>query len=170
MVKANEYKEDCEKSCLELLKENYSKLQLKYGLPDFDEFNKDFYIEKLSEVESDYLIRELRKFMIDKFSNYLRFIEAVLNPVNAQMFVFSVIKTLGNEEKEKLEKVYKKLSKKEVGVIELDLDFSEKKEAEFINDSFALWQDIKQTLLEVVQVIGDNWDREVIKGKKDYFG
>ncbi len=163
---------DCEEHGLKDLKEAYLEIQKKHSLPEFDALNEDFQIEKLSDVETDFLVREVRRFIADKFSNYLRFIEAILNPVNAQMFVFSFIKTLGSVEREKLSSVYKKLAKKEVDVIELDILFSEEKEADFVKDSFLIWQDLKKDLMDVVDVVKANWDKEVeINGSgKGYFG
>jgi len=159
-----------EKRCLEDLKKDYKEIQEKYNLPSFQELNEDFQIEKIAEVETDLLIKEIRRFMSEKFSNYLRFIEAVLNPVNVQMFIFSVIKSLGTEEKEKLTETYKILSKKELELIGLDVEFSEKKEAEFIKNSYKLWQEIKKDLLDVLEKIKDNWDNKFEVDKKSYFG
>jgi len=92
-----------EENNLENLKEDYKEIQKKYDLPEFERLNEDFQIEKLAEIETDFLVREIRKFMADKFMNYLRFIESILNPVNVQMFVFSIIKSIGEEEKKKFE-------------------------------------------------------------------
>ena len=77
---------------LDRLKENYKEIQEKYNLPSFDALNADFGIEKLSEVETDFLIREIAKVMVEKFSNYLRFVEFIINPVNTPIFIFSIIK------------------------------------------------------------------------------
>ena len=44
------------------LKKDYAKLQKKYSLPSFENMNQDFSIEKAAELETDYLIREIRKF------------------------------------------------------------------------------------------------------------
>ena len=82
-------------------KKEYAKLEKKHDLPSFDQMNKDFHIEKLAEVETDYLIREIRRFSGEKFFNYFRFIESLLNPSNASMFTFSIVKTLGQKEKDK---------------------------------------------------------------------
>jgi len=164
-------KECCEdKSPLEELKENYEKIREKNNLPSFDEMNREFQIEKASEGESDYLIREIRKFVADKFSNYLRFIETILHPVNAPIFVFSVIKSIGVEEKNKLTEAYKELAKYEVKVIRLDVDFNEEREAEFIRDSYKIWQDIKKDVLSTVEVIEKNWDNKIEINGKGYFG
>jgi len=112
----------------------------------------------------------VRKFIVDKFSNYLRFIETILQPVNAPMFVFSIIKSIGAEEKRRLTEVYKKLVKNEVRLIELDIEFVEKKEVEFVKESYKIWQEIKKDILEVVEVIKKNWDNKFETNNKGYFG
>jgi len=155
---------------LNALKQEYKKIQEKYNLPSFEELNEDFNIEKASEIEVELLIREIRRFMADKLSTYMRFIEAILNPVNVQMFIYSLIKSLETQEKEKLTEIYKKLSKKELKLIELDLKYSEEKEALFIRESYLMWQEMKKDLLEIFEKINNNWDNKVESKNKDYFG
>lgn len=157
-------------SDLEKLKKDYKKIQKKYALPDFEKLNQDFQIEKAAEVETDFLIREIRRFMAEKFSNYLRFIETILNPVNAPMFVFSIIKTLGIEEKKRLTEVYKKLAKIEISLIELDIEFSEIKDAKFVKDAYKIWQEVREDLLKTIYAIEKNWDNKFEVDKKGYFG
>lgn len=157
-------------SRLEILKKNYKKLQEKYDLPGFDELNKDFQIEKAAEIETDYLLREVKRFITDKFSDYLKFIEGILHPVSVPIFVFSLIKTLGIEEKRKLEEIYKELAKKGVEIIELDITFSEEKEARFIKDSYKLWNDIKKDILHIIDKIKSNWDNKFEVNNKGYLG
>jgi hypothetical protein len=159
-----------EESCLEDFKKNYSKIQQKHGLPEFDDLNCEFSIEKLTEVESDFLIREIRKFLSDKLSNYLRFIEAIIHPVNSPMFVFAMIKVMGEGDKEKLTEVYKKLAKHEVEFVQLDLNFDEEKEAKFIKDSYNLWKEIKKEIGEVIDLVLKNWDNKFETNNKGYFG
>ena len=157
-------------SNLQELKENYKEIQEKYNLPAFERLNEDFHIEKIAENETELLIREVRKFMADRLFNYLRFIESFLNPVNVPMFVFSVIKIITPKEKEKLTEIYKKLAKMEVDLIELDIQFSEQKEAQFIKESYKIWQDIKEDMLKIVEVIKNNWDNKNETDNKGYFG
>jgi len=108
--------------------------------------------------------------MAEKFSNYLRFVELVLNPVNSPMFIFSLIKTIGESEKKKLSEFYKELTKIELNLIELDVDFSEKKEAEFINNSYKTWMNIKKDFIDVIEKIKSNWDNKQENNNKAYFG
>ena len=158
------------KSDLEKLKENYLKIQEKYSLPSFEELNKDFVIEKSAESETDFLIREIRKFMADKSSNYLRFVDTLLNPSNAPMFVFSFIKMLGNEDKVKLTEIYKKLIEQEIKLIELDLEFVEEKEAKFIRDFYEMWKEIKKELLGILEKANKNTEKKSNNNDRGYFG
>ena len=155
---------------LETLKQEYKKIQEKHNLPSFEELNEDFNIEKASEVEVELLIREIRRFLADKLANYMRFAEAILNPVNVQMFVYSLIKSLDVQEKEKLTEIYKKLSKNELKLIELDIKYSEEKEALFIRESYVMWQEIKKDLLDIIEKATKNWDNKSESKSKDYFG
>lgn len=157
-------------SDLKKLKENYKKIQEIYNLPDFDKLNSEFAIEKVAEIETDFLIREVARIMGEKFSNYLRFVELILNPANSQMFIFSIIKTMGEEEKKKFSEIYKELTKIELDLIELDVDFSEKKEAEFINNSYKIWMNMKKDFLGVIGKIKSNWDNKHENNSKAYFG
>lgn len=159
-----------EKSDLEKLKENYEKIRNKYSLFDFEMLNEEFQIEKLAEVETDFLVREIRRFMADKFSNYLRFVEALLHPVNSSMFIFSILKSVGNDEKKKLAESYKKLAKLELDLLELDLKFDDEKEADFVKSSYDVWQEVKNDLLEIVKTIKNNFDNKSEQNGKGYFG
>jgi hypothetical protein len=159
-----------EESKLEKLKEDYKKIQKTYNLPDFDKLNSEFAIEKIAEVETDFLVREVARIVAEKFSNYLRFVELILNPVNSPMFIFSLMKTIGENEKRKLSDIYKELARIELSLIELDVDFSEKKEADFINNSYKTWMNLKRDLLSVIEVIKSNWDNKNENNKNGYFG
>ncbi|MDD5012339.1 MAG: hypothetical protein PHQ66_01695 [Candidatus Nanoarchaeia archaeon] len=155
---------------LKQLKETYSSLGEKYNLPSFEKLNGDFQIEKVAEYETDFVLREIRENITAKFLNYLRFIESLINPSNGPMFMFAVIKTLGAREKEKLSELYKKIAKIDVDLIELDLEYSEKKEAEAIKKYYEMWQEIKKELIEIVSVIKNNWDVKEENGKGNYLG
>ncbi len=159
-----------EKSNLEELKATYSKIQKKYDLPSFKEMNEDFHIEKISEIETDLLMGEIRKFVGDKLANYLRFVENLLNPVNVPMFIFSVVKVLDANNKKTLEEVYKGLIKIELGFIELDIEYDEGKEAKFIKESYNMWQNMKKDLMSIMNKINSKLDEKSENNSKGYFG
>jgi hypothetical protein len=152
------------------LRKAYEIFQIKYDLPPFEKLNEDFQIEKAAELETDLVLREIRRYVTDKFFNYLRFIESILTPVNAPMFVFAITKTLGVKDREKLIELYKKIAKVDIDLIELDIEYSEKKEANAIKKYYEMWQEIKKELLEIVEVIKKNWDTKIGEDTKSYFG
>ena len=158
------------KGCLEDFKKFYSELAEKNQLPSFNVMNEDFNIEKMSETESDLPVREIRRFVSDKIRNYERFIEAIINPSNANMFIFTIIKVISADDKERLSDIYKKLMKSEVDLIELDVQYDEAKELKFVNTFFKEWQGMKPVLLEILGKINSDWDKEVEKGSNGYFG
>ncbi len=158
-----------EKSKLKKLKEEYPKLQKKYNLPSFDRLNEDFKIEKVAQEETELLVREIRENVGETLENFLRFLEAILNPVNVPMFLFPIIKSLNTEEKNKLSEIYKKLSKLEIEAMKL-IDYSEKKEAEFIKNSYKLWQEIKKDFVKIIEAIEKKSDAKIEKTEKGYFG
>jgi len=155
---------------LEQLKKDYRVLQKKYGLPEFDRINQDFYIEKIVENETQFLIREIRRMVGDRLANYMRFVEHLLNPINVPFFIFSIIKLIGKEEKNKLSEIYQKLVKNEVKFLEVDLEFNEAREAKFVKESFELWQEIKKDLLEIISKIDKGWENKREENSRGYFG
>ena len=158
------------KGDLDKLKKDYEALRVKYNLPEFSKLVEDFNIERASDTETDYPIREIRRFIAEKFFNYLRSVEALLNPSNVPMYVFSMVKNIDAADKKRLSDVYKELAKTEIRIMELDLSFSEPKEAEFIKEGFRLWQDIKKDLLAITDKIKKNCDIKSDEGRRDYFG
>ncbi len=159
-----------EKSNLEEMKKDYLVLQKKYSLPSFRELNEEFDIEKVSENETECLLREIRKNIMEKVISYLRFIEMLLNPSNAPLFFFALVKGLTSQDKRILEKLYDKLGSFEIEVIELDCDYSEKNEAEFINKLLKEWRSVREDMIKLVEVLKRNWNQKSSKNDKGYLG
>ena len=159
-----------EESCLEDLKKEYLKLQKKYNLPEFDKLNRDFEIEKATERETDFLIREIRKIIIDKAIAYLRFSEMLLNPTNAPLFFLTLVKGLTPQDKKILEKIYEKLGAFEIDVIELDIEYNEKDEADFIKKISKEWKSVGEDMKKIVEGLRRNWTQKSSKSDKGYLG
>lgn len=160
-----------EESQLEELKKKYSEFKEKYDLPEFEEINKDFHVEKLADQETDLLHWEIKRLAGDKLSNYMRFIENLLNPTNVPMFIFSIVKVLTAEEKKKLSETYRKLMRNEIKFIQSDLEVSEERDAKFIKESHKLWKSVSKDLGSVIDKIESKWDSSKIEPtNKGYFG
>lgn len=161
-----------ERGPLELddLKKNYLLLQEKYNLPSFNELNEAFSIEKIDGTETDFLMREIRRMISETISNYLTIIENLLNPSNAPMFVFSIVKCIGPDEKKKLSELYMILARQWAPLLQLDLRYSEEKEAEFVKNSYQLWKDTTKDFYEITEIINKNWDSHTDSKSSGYFG
>lgn len=157
-------------NCLKELKKDYSKLQNQYKLSSFQNLNEDFDIEKIAGNETDYLLREIRKHIMDKVIAYLRFTEMLLNPSNAPMFFLSLIRGLNSQDKRILERMYERLGSLEIDVIVLDARYNEKDEAEFIEKVSKEWKDISKEMVKLTEVLKRNWNQKSNKNHRDYFG
>jgi hypothetical protein len=142
-----------EEFCLDIaeLKGEYDKYKEKYNLPEFYELNKLFDIEEI-DIQTEFLLRKIRRLVSERIAGYMRFIEIILNPSNAPMFFFKLIKKLDSHDREILTNVYESLGHFEIEIITLDLNYSEEKEAEFINKAYKTFnEESRVKLLEVVK-------------------
>ena len=160
-----------DKECINLedLKEEYDLFRKKYNLPEFTKLNESFDIDELAEYESEFLLRKIRKIISERIAGYMRFFEIILNPSNAPIFFFRIIKKLDNGDRENLNKIYERFGDLEIELIKLDLDYNEKKEAEFIKNIFKIFSDIKPDILEIIDKMLSNGSKEE-KDKGSYFG
>lgn len=154
---------------LELLKQEYFIFKEKYDIPEFEKLNEFFDIEEI-DVESDFLLRKIRRIISERIAGYLRFSETMLNPSNAPLFFFKLIKKLDENDREKLKKIYEKLGKYEIEIIKRDLKYSEEKEAEFIKKSYEIFdKQISKEFLEIIKKI-ENGDSDYKENNNSYCG
>jgi len=143
--------------------------QKQYQLPEFSELNKQFDVEEI-DVETDFLLRKIRRNIAEKVAGYMRFIEVILNPQNTPLFLFKLIKKLEQKDKEELTKLYEKLGAFEIELVSLDLNYNEKNEAKFINNCFNLFnKEIKTNLLKLTEKMSNGNDNSKPNGAS-YFG
>ena len=131
------------------IKKEYEEIKKKYKLVEFQKLDEDFDIGRLMEKESFFLLREIRKAIVEKIIGYSHFFENLINPVSPPMFLFSIIKKLTKEEKEEIKDVYKTVSKLQIRALKIDTIYSEEKEADFIGESYKEWQKIKEKVQRI---------------------
>jgi len=140
---------------LDGLRKDYDEFKEKYELPEFSELNKLFEVEDIESCETEFLIRKIRRVISDKIAGYLKFVEIILNPSNAPMFIFKMIKKLDSDDKKNLTDIYEKFGMFEIEMIKLDLDYSEVNEVEFIKKFFRKFDVIRKQLLKIVDKLGN---------------
>ena len=157
-----------ENPIIELI-DKYKPLKEKYQLPEFSELNKLFDIEDI-DPESEFILRKIRRTIADKIANYLRFTEIIINPSNAPMFFFKLLKRLTSEDKEGLSKIYESLGNAEIKMLSLDIEYNESEEAKFINEMCkAFTTEIKSEFLKTIDKL-NNGEENYVKVNGSYLG
>jgi len=149
------------------LKKNYAVFEKKYKLPSFAELNENFEIEKIRKGRET-LARTIRKTMMDKIVNSMGFVESLLNPMNAPRIHLLYLKSMSAEDKKELDKIYDVLSELVLGSLKLEIDYSEKEEAEMIKRIFKDWNSVKPGFRKIIS----NMQKPVSAAprEKSYFG
>jgi hypothetical protein len=156
------------KDKIQQLKEKYEKLQKMYNLPGFDELNREFEIEKIKA--GSFILKEIRRAIIEKTASVLKLLELMMNPANAPFFMFSIIKNLKSGAKKEIEEMYKNFTTLELGTLKLDIEYDEKAEAEFIKEIAKKWQEYKKDIISICNEIESAWHSGSEKTEKDYLG
>jgi len=155
---------------IEKLKESYEKLKIKYALPSFQFMNENFEIESVAEEDTELLIRRIRKSVREKVHAMIAVFETFINPTSAPMFVFNIIKGFNSDEKEIIEKLYKKFAELEIDAFNLEVRYDEKAEAGYIKKSCELWKSSESDLKKIYESMKGNYGVESKKSDKSYFG
>lgn len=154
---------------LEELKKEFSILAKKHKIPEFKKLNEDFEIDKI-ERKSDCMLRSIRKAMMDKIINSIGFFDMLLNPGNAPRMYLNFIKNMTQEDKERIDVLYTKLSELSLISLELEIEYDEDGEAKLINKTFQEWTKIKPEFSKILAKIRKPSEIDNIKKEKSYFG
>ena len=151
------------------LEKEYTPLKEKYKLPDLKMLEEDFDLENLPDKETRFLLREIRKMIIDKISAYETLFETLINPSSPPMYVFSILRSIEEKDKEKIRSIYKKLSRLRIKAIALSAIYNEASEAEFIINSFKIWQELKKEIFDIFENFENNFEKENGSKRRDYY-
>lgn len=150
------------------LKSLYSEIGKKYDLPSFKELNENFEIEKIDR-SSETLLRIIRKAMMEKILSSLGFVEMLLNPMNSPRMYLSYIRSMGQEDKEVIDKIYSFFSEVSIAALEAEIDYNEKKEAELIKSILATWKKAQPEFRKILSKMKSPSNNKV-KKERSYFG
>lgn len=152
------------------LKDNYELYRKKYGFMDFKFINDNFEIENIDSEETELFLKQIRKHMTEKIFYILRTLETFMNPQNAPMFIFNIIKYFSESEKELIQELYKKMAKYEIHAFGLEAVYDEKREADFIKKVSLEWKEISVDLDKLYIAMMGNHEKDSKKTTKSYFG
>lgn len=149
----------------------YDALAKKYKLPSFTQINDHFEIDKIDR-ETFNVLRLVRKVMMEKVVNSISFLELLSNPSNTPRIYYAYMRSMTGEDKRIIDKLYDSLSKLSVESLELEIDGTEKREAEIIKKIYDVWTSAKPGFRIILKHmrspngIGDNGQKK----EKSYFG
>jgi len=153
---------------LEDLKNKYAEFEKKYALPDFEEINKEFEIEKI-ERESALFMKIVRKTMMDKVVNSIGFLDMLLNPVNAPRIYMPFVKVMNGEDKKIIDGMYEIFSELSLSCLVLELDYDEQKEADMIKRILKDWKSAKVDFVKLMNRVYRP-GKDINKRERSYFG
>jgi len=150
------------------IKEKYEVLRKKHPLPSFDEVNNEFELVTIDSEE--FFSRLVRRKISEKIEMLCKRIEEILSP-DTNITAMNEYKFLSDDERKDLFEIYKKLMKVYRESMCLDLQPDEKKDAEFIKDTFSAWKSIRDSLCALFKKVSESWEKETdIKESLAYFG
>ena len=148
---------------------DYIELKKQYNLPEFEALAQDFDIEKISDKESMFLAREIRRAINEKITAYIHLFETLINPASPPLFVFKILKNISSQDKEKIQQFYETLSKTQIETMKLDTIYSEESEIEFINKTFKTWQELKPEINKLIESFETNFENSDTIKESSYF-
>lgn len=153
---------------LNTLRKEYSKYEKTFKLPPFREINEIFEIEKI-EHDSECILRVVRKVMMDKIVNSLGFLDMLMNPMQAPKLYHAFIKSMGQEDKQLIEKLYDSFGRLSFACMPLELEYSEKNEASMIKSIFSTWNGARDDFRALLIKVGSP-QQTATRKEKSYYG
>jgi hypothetical protein len=151
------------------IKEKYELLRKKHNLPGFDELNREFDIEEISD-ETQLLAQKIREKIHEKFESYARMFESMLQPESSLSDMYEA-HYIEDSEKNNAYAVFKRLMKIIRCSSSVAINNTEEENAAFIKDAHHEWNQIKPDVSRQVKRLISIWDKETdIKEDLNYFG
>ena len=151
------------------IEKEYGKLASKYKLPDFKSMDLEFEINELESAS--FVLKNILGKAAEKIEFYTNMINDLLQPDTASLSGMHETRFFMDGEKSSMYDLFKKLMKSHRSIIMLMLEQNEKKQAEFLNNFYKEWAEIKKQLLAYLDKMKDSWDKETsIEQDLGYFG
>ena len=152
------------------IKKEYDKLKSQYGLPSYDEINKEFEISAIDVDKVNSVMRAILRVMCNRMGLYLNYIEPVISPNPQGMHAFVEVENTTNDEKKDLFSFYKSLSYKYHKAYSLELVEDEKAVVNEVKKILRDWKEVKENFRKLSKVITKSWEREREKEKVETIG
>ena len=151
------------------IESKYEELAKKYKLPKFLEIDQEL---EISALESEnFLLKNILRRAAEKLEFYIDFIGSLVHPDGSSISSMYEIRFFSDSEKNEMYLVFKRMMKHHRHVIELLLSNNEKEHAQFLNEFFDEWAEIKAKLAAYLGKMKESWEKESsIEEDLGYFG
>ena len=149
------------------LKKRYAVLVQQHQLPAFEALSEYFEIDKI-EREPLFLLRDVRKIMIEKILEFTRLVEMLSNPSNAPSLFLHFIKQVSAEDRSLLDRTYKQFVGVELESLACDIRYNGEKESALIKEAFSLWVSLQGDLGTIIAFMKRNFHQTSTRREKSY--
>ena len=144
----------------------YDLLKKKYALPEFELVQREFDI---NEFETDFVLKEIREKMKDKFDYASKIIETLFQP-EGDFSSFIETKHFENDMKDEYFSTYKRLRYLVREAQLLSIKNADTLDAEYIVRSAKEWNDLKKVLIVLLEKFKSCWTDKGTQDDVKYFG
>lgn len=142
--------------------------KLKYNLPNFKELDNEFEVSFITE--KSFLLKSIRRKVTEKIILCCRIIESLIYPTQNNIITITEAKNFSEDQKKRMENIYKKLMIFERESLILDINPSDKEDVDYINNIFKYWNKLKKDMIKIVEIMKHSWIKEERLDKNNYFG
>ncbi len=140
----------------------------KFRLP-IDVLDEEFEISTL-DLENPFFLREIRRRIVEKLDDFSKVVQAILEP-DTTLNDLHESRHFSLEEKDELVKLYKMLMIIKKDAMFLEIDSTDKKEADFIKHVLKAYPAIKARMTLLVEKTREAWTKEEeVKKDLGYLG
>lgn len=153
--------------------EKYNVLKDKYNLPSIEKFNHEFEVLDIVEekkVTPSFPLRYSRRMMVNIFYGWINYLHNFIMPNPQSVILVRESEAFSEEEKVRVTNLIKEIMFINRLSAKLDLEMSEKKDAEFIKKYYKEWIKLKDILLELAELNVESWKKDMPSDKGSYFG
>lgn len=139
------------------IKEAYEGMKKKFDLPEYDILNNHFEVYSLESDE--FVLREIRRKIVEKIEAYIKILESVLQP-EASVCDMQECHAFSEEEKQRVYSLYKKMMYIHRYSIETSIDEDDAKTSRFIKKVVDDWNSLKDDLVKIISKLKESWKKE----------
>ena len=140
-------------------KKIFEQLKKKYGLSDYEEFDKDFEISTIDK-EGLFLL-EICKRMDEKIDLFAKVIDKILQP-DTTIADMREHHAFDDSQKKALFELFKELKILHHSALLLLIDQDERKNAEFIRQVMKQWPSIKKRMNSTAEMLIESWKSDAV--------